>query len=404
MAIQLDSALGSDCPTSAIDPFSDDFLTDPYGYHEELREAGPVVWLDTYGIYAMARHAEVHAALTDWQTFCSGRGVGIEDFAKVKAWRPPSKLLEVDPPLHTRTRSVMSRILSPAAMRKLREDFQKRADALIDALLEKGRIDAVKDLAEVFPLHVFPEAVGLRAEGRENLLPFANMVFNSFGPRNALFENSVRNARPVVQWIYDQCHRHMLMPGGFGAQVWDAYDAGDIDEDEAHTLVRSMLTAGLDTTVNGLANTVYAFACHPDQWQTLRAEPSLARPAFDEVLRWEAPVQTFFRTTTRAVEVAGVTIPESAKVLLFLGAANRDRRRFENPEVFDIRRRPIGHVAFGTGIHTCVGQLVARLEADVILNAMISRVSAIEFTGEPTRKPNNTLRCLGTLPVELKAA
>lgn len=404
MAIQLASGTTGDCPTSAIDPFSDAFLGNPYGYHEELREAGPVVWLETYGIYAMARHAEVHASLTDWETFCSGRGVGIEDFAKVKAWRPPSKLLEVDPPLHSRTRSVMSRILSPAAMRRLRDDFQKRADALIDTLVDKGRIDGVKDLAEVFPLHVFPEAVGLRREGRENLLPFGNMVFNSFGPRNAIFEESVRNAQPVVKWIYDQCHRDMLTPGGFGAQVWDAYDAGDIDEDEAHTLVRSMLTAGLDTTVNGLANAVYAYASHPEQWWALRAERTLSRPAFDEVLRWESPVQTFFRTTTREVEVAGTTIPEGQKVLLFLGAANRDRRRFENPEVFDIRRRPLGHVAFGTGIHACVGQLVARLEADVVFNALIDRVAAITFAGEPSRRLNNTLRCLATLPVELKAA
>ncbi len=404
MATQLASAAGADCPSLRIDPFSDAFLAEPYDSHEEMREAGPVVWLDTYGIYAMARHAEVRASLTDWETFCSGRGVGIEDFAKVKAWRPPSKLLEVDPPLHTRTRTVMGRILSPGAMRKLRDDFQNRADKLIDGLVETGEIDGVKDLAEVFPLHVFPEAVGLRREGRENLLPFGNMVFNSFGPRNAIFETSVRNAQPVVQWIYDQCHRHMLTPGGFGSQVWDAHDAGDIDEDEAHTLVRSMLTAGLDTTVNGLANSVYAFASHPEQWQALRADRSLIRPAFDEVLRWESPVQTFFRTTTRDVEVAGTTIPEGNKVLLFLGAANRDRRRFENPEVFDIQRRPTGHVAFGTGIHGCVGQLVARLEADVIFTALAQRVAAIEFTGEPTRKLNNTLRCLESLPVRLKAA
>jgi cytochrome P450 len=390
------------CPILDLDPFSDEFLAAPYPFHESLREAGPVVWLETYGVCGMARHAEVHAALSDWQTYCSGRGAGIDDFAKTKPWRPPSKLLEVDPPIHTRTRTVMSRILSPAAMRRLRETFAARAEALADAVIAKGRIDAVTELAEVFPLHVFPDAVGLRPEGRENLLPFGNMVFNSFGPQNHIFKESVKNAAPVVQWIYDQCSREALLPGGFGAQVWDAHDAGEIDADEAATLVRSMLTAGLDTTVNGIANAIYAFAAHPDQWKMLRDNPTLVRQAFDEVLRWESPVQTFFRTTTREVVVDGVAIPEGQKVLLFLGAANRDHRRFADPERFDILRRPIGHVAFGTGIHGCVGQLVARLELEVILSALLKRVDIITLAGEPVRKLNNTLRAFGSLPVTFK--
>jgi len=391
------------CPVSPIDPFSDEFLAYPYRFHDQLREIGPVFWLDTYGVFGMARHAEVHAALSDWQTYCSGRGAGIEDFAKVKSWRPPSKLLEVDPPVHTRTRTVMSRILSPAAMRQVRETFTVRAEALADDVVAKGRIDAVKELAEVFPLHVFPDAVGLRPEGRANLLPFGNMVFNSFGPQNAIFKESVANAKPVVQWIYDQCSRDMLRPGGFGSQVWDAFDAGEIDAEEAATLVRSMLTAGLDTTVNGIANAIYAFAQHPDQWRAMRDDPSLIRQSFDEVLRWESPVQTFFRTTTRDVEVEGTTIPEGHKVLLFLGAANRDHRKFPEPERFDIRRRPIGHVAFGNGIHTCVGQLVARLEVELILTALLKRVDTITMTAEPVRKLNNTLRSIGSLPIEFKA-
>jgi cytochrome P450 len=185
--------------------------------------------------------------------------------------------------------------------------------------------------------------------------------------------------------------------------VWDAFDAGEIDADEAATLVRSMLTAGLDTTVNGIANAIYAFATHPEQWRALHDDPSLIRQSFDEVLRWESPVQTFLRTTTREVEVAGTTIPEGEKVLLFLGAANRDHRKFPEPERFDIRRRPIGHAAFGAGIHSCVGQLVARLEVELILTALLKRVDVIELTGEPIRKLNNTLRSIGSLPVRFRA-
>jgi len=156
--------------------------------------------------------------------------------------------------------------------------------------------------------------------------------------------------------------------------------------------------------VNGFANAILAFATFPGEWQRLRADRSLLKPAFDEVLRWESPVQTFFRTTTRAVEVAGVRVPEGAKVLLFLGAANRDPRKWQEPERFDVTRKPMGHVALGSGIHVCVGQLVARLEAEVLFEALADRVQAFELLGEPRRKLNNTLRCLAQLEVRLRAA
>lgn len=126
------------------------------------------------------------------------------------------------------------------------------------------------------------------------------------------------------------------------AQIYEAADAGQLTENEASLLVRSFLTAGLDTTVVGLGNALFCFAQHPDQWQRLRQDPSQARAAFDEVLRYESPVQTFFRTTTRPVEVAGVKLGEGEKVLLFLAAANRDARHWEKPDRFDITRRATG--------------------------------------------------------------
>jgi cytochrome P450 len=165
--------------------------------------------------------------------------------------------------------------------------------------------------------------------------------------------------------------------------------------------VRALLTAGLDTTVNGLGSAILAFATHPDQWQILLDDKSLLKVAFDEVLRWESPVQTFFRTTTRPLDIEGIEIPSDEKVLLFLASANRDPRRWEEPEKFDIRRRPVGHVALGNGIHVCVGQMVARLEAEMMLGALAERVKGIDIVGEPKRKLNNTLRSLVSLPVEV---
>ena len=400
----VDNQPGPDAPVSDIDPFDAAFLADPYPFHHALREAGPVVRLERHGIWAMARYAEVNASLMDWQSFSSAAGVGIDDFRKTRPWRPPSILLEVDPPLHTRTRSVKARVMSQAAVRRLREGFAADAETLVNRLVERGRFDAVRDLGEVFPLKVFPDAVGLAAEGRENLLPFSDMVFNSFGPQNDLFKASTAHARPVVEWIYAQCARDVLSPDGFGADIYRAMDAGEITEDEAPVLVRSMLTAGLDTTVNGIGNAVLAFAQNPDQWRLLREDPALVRPAFDEVLRWESPVQTFFRTTTRPVDVAGTRIGEGEKVLLFLASANRDPRKWPDPERFDIRRRPIGHVALGTGIHACVGQLIARLEAEVLFAALARRIRAFEIDGEPRRRLNNTVRGLASLPVRVRPA
>src|SRR5215831_14763128 len=143
---------------SAIDPFSREFLANPYPFREQLREAGPAVWLERYGICAMARHEEVRASLMDWETFCSSAGVGLSDFRKETPWRPPSLILEADPPLHTRTRAVLTRILSAAAMKKLWTTFEQDAVRLVDDLVARERFDAVKDFAEVYPLKVFPDA------------------------------------------------------------------------------------------------------------------------------------------------------------------------------------------------------------------------------------------------------
>jgi 4-methoxybenzoate monooxygenase (O-demethylating) len=391
-------------PVSKVDPFSHAFLHDPYPYHEALREAGPVVWLEQYGIWTMARHEQVRDALTDFQTYCSSAGVGLSDFRKEPPWRPPSIILEADPPLHTRTRAVLTRILSPAAIRVLRVTFDREAERLIDRLVEKREFDGVAELAEAYPLKVFPDAVGISEEGRENLLPYGSMVFNSFGPRNELFNQAMENAGPVRDWIMSKCSRAALAPAGLGMQIFDAVDAGELSEAEAGMLVRSFLSAGIDTTVYGLGNALYCLASHPEQWKILRENPNLIRGAFEEVLRYEAPVQTFFRTTTRPIDVGGVRLGEGEKVLLFLAAANRDPRRWERPDTFDVRRRAAGHMTFGTGIHGCVGQAVARLETEAILTALASRVASLELAGEPKRRLNNTLRGFDILPLRLVTA
>lgn len=391
-------------PTLEDDPFSIAFMLDPYSHYAGMREAGPLIYLKRYECHAVARHEEVQKVLGDWETFSSAAGVGLANFNKEKPWRPPSLVLEADPPLHTRTRTVLTRVLSPGNIRKLRDQFEREADVLVDRLVAMGRFDGIKDFAEPYPVKVFPDALGLAEQGRENLLPYGSMVFNSFGPRNTLTEAAFVNADAVRGWIMENCGRTKLAPGGLGAQIYAAVDSGELSAEEAPMLVRSFLSAGVDTTVNALGNTLWCLATFKDQWEKLRQNHSLVRNAFEEGLRYEAPIQVFFRTTVRDTNIAGLPVGPDQKVAAFMGSANRDPRRWADPDAFDIERRAVGHMALGTGIHGCVGQTVARLEGEALLGALMRKVKAIELTGEPKRQYNNVLRSFERLPVQVYPA
>jgi cytochrome P450 len=389
-------------PASSLDPFDKAFLADPFAHHGQLRDVGAVVWLEKYQVYAMARFDEVQAALRDHETFCSGRGVGLADFSKEEPFRQPSLLLETDPPLHEQTRRLMSRIVSLNALKELRPQWQEKAQDLVASLVEKGSFDAATDLAEVFPMRVFPDTIGLMDEGRENLIDYATIVFNAFGPRNQILEDSMAGKQGAIDWVEAACKRENLKPGGWGMAVYEAAEEAGMPADYAPRLVRSFLTAGVDTTVNGIAHLMLAFGRYPQEFAKLRADPRLATRAFEESLRWESTVQTFFRTVTRDVEVDGAPIPEGSKVLLFLAAANRDPRKWDKADDFVIERPAGGHVGFGFGIHQCLGQMVARLEGELIAAEFARQARSIRLAGEPVRRINNTLRAMASLPVEVE--
>ncbi|MDO7836148.1 cytochrome P450 [Sphingobium sp. HBC34] len=386
-------------PRLALDPFSPQVLENPFPAHAALRDAGPVVWLPAIGCYAMARFDHVQAALKNWQIYGSGRGVGLSDFARETPWRPPSLLLETDPPIHDRTRGLMNRVASLAALRKLMPQWQEKAMSLVSAYADGQPFDAIPAVAEGFPLSVFPDLIGLRDEGRDNLIPYATVAFNAFGPRNALLAEAMKAAEGATLWVAESCKRENLKPGGWGMQVYQAADDGLCTHDEAERLVRSFLTAGVDTTVNGIATLLHGFAQFPGEYQRLRGDRALLRKAIEESLRWGGTIQTFFRTTSQAVEVEGNVIPEGAKVLLFLAAANRDPRHWDQPERFDIGRNASGHVGFGFGIHQCLGQMVARMEMEAMTGALLAHVAEIRATGPIEYRLNNTLRAIGALPI-----
>lgn len=387
-------------PVRDADPFAESHLADPLPLQAELRAAGPVVYLSRYDVHALPRYAQVRAALTDWQNLRSSAGVGLADFRTEQPWRPPSLLLEADPPLHDAPRRVLSGLLGPRALRRLRGQWAVAAEELVDEVLAAGpEFDAVPALAEAFPLRVFPDAVGLCREGREHLLPYGDFAFNAFGPRNGLVERGAAHAAEHSAWVNGQCAREALDGDGFGAAIWAAADRGELTYEQAPLVVRSLLTAGVDTTVPGLGAVLHAFATHPEQRQRLRAEPRLARMAFDEAVRWQSPVQTFFRTAVNDVDLGGCTVPGGGKILMLLGSANRDPRHWVDPDVFDLGRDASAHVGFGMGIHQCVGQHVVRLEAETLLTALAARVPTLTPTAPPRRHLNNTLRAFTSLPL-----
>ena len=250
-----------------VDPYDAAILAAPGQYYRELLARGPLVWLSRYGIWVSGRYEPVKEITTDWKRFCSSRGVGLTDFKTEDPWRPPSIILEADPPDHDHTRAVMVKVLSVQAISALRERFQAEAHALVDSVMEKGPFDAVPDLAQAYPLKVFPDAVGLDEQGRDNLLLYANMVFNALGPDNALRRDALADAPRVAAWIARKCQRDALTDAGFGAAIYAAADSGEITHEEAALLVRSLLSAGIDTTVSALGNVILCFARYPRQWE-----------------------------------------------------------------------------------------------------------------------------------------
>src|SRR4029078_9610055 len=215
-------------------------------------------------------------------------GVGYANFNKEKPWRQPSMLLEADPPDHTRRRGLVGRILSAPHLRSFRAGFEVEADALIDRLLDKGDVEAVEEVAQAYVLKVFPDAVGIADGDRNNLLKYGAMVFNAFGPQNEIFDESVHDLGEVGPWIMERCQRKNLVPGKLGDQVYQAVAGGQLTEEEAPILVRSFLSAGVDTTVDAVGNALWSFATNPAEWAEVRANPGIVQEGSHEVLRCAA--------------------------------------------------------------------------------------------------------------------
>ncbi|WP_159500464.1 cytochrome P450 [Microbacterium sp. 18062] len=384
-----------------VDPFAVETLNDPEGFDEMIREAGEIVWVERHGFWLTGRYDVAEAVFRDYETFESSAGTGLTNTKRTENWRKPSVILENDPPGHTKYRRIMTSIVSQRVVRRLTEQFQASADALVDRVVAAGEFNAAKDLAEAYPLSVLPDAVGFTPEGRQHLLPYSNLNFQAMGPRNELYESAFEAAQEASAYVNWQMRREALAPDGLGQTIYGYVDEGEISEEDAGMLVRTFLSAGVDTTIFGIQFTLLALLQSPESWAMLRDDPGLARKAFEEGLRWNAPSPFIGRTAARETTIGATRIAEGEKVIMDLAAANRDPRRWDAPDVYDLTRDPTGHLAFGTGIHGCVGQMMARMEATCLLSALARRVDAIELAGEPVRFYSNWLRGFEELPVRV---
>ena len=391
-------------PVLNQDPYSEVNLLDPYPWQQEMRELAPIVRLEKYNAYAIGRYAEIRSVLRDPITYDNAAGIGLADISKPGSWgRKASVFSEKVGEEHARNRRVLTRIMSPVVVRQWKNDFERQAIETIEEFGDKQEIDGVRDIAEAFVLKALPGAVGLTIT-REQMHIAADLNFNQLGPNNDLFAAALKRAEPHMEWYNRQMTRDGLVSGGVGSQIYEAADQGLIPAEVAPEMIRAFLRAGMDSTIGSISGALRYLAMDPKQWDALRADPGKARAAFDEATRLESPVSISYRTTSRDADLSGYAVPAGSKVGVWFGSANRDPRRWEKPDVFDIDRNTMGHLGFGDGLHVCIGLNIARMEGEVILATLAKRYKRIGLNGEPTYKTANALHALGSFPLRLIAA
>lgn len=385
-------------PVRALDLWTDAALADPYPLYRELRDAGQAVWLRDHEMFAIARYDDVRMALKNWRVFSSAHGVMMNE--------PMNEtmrgiLLCSDPPLHDELRGVASRPLRPRPVRELESEMLQEADALVERLLEQRTFDAVGELARHLPLTMVSRLVGLPEEGREQMLDWAAANFNCFGPMNDRARDSFPLLKAAIDYSTDPTLPNRLRPGGWAAELFDAAARGEISREQAGMMMNDYWAPSLDTTILATANAIWLFANHPEQWNLLRENLSLIPHAINEIVRIESPIQAFSRMVTEDFIVGETVLGAGSRVVVIYGSANRDERKWMEPERFDILRRPSDHLAFGFGEHQCMGMPLARLEMSVILRALARRVKGFQLH-HAQRSLNNVLRGFGELQVTVE--
>lgn len=382
------------------DLYADEVIRDPYPVYARLRAMGPVVWLSQQQVYALPRYAEVASVLRQPRRFISSRGVSLNERTNRLL---VGSTLNSDPPEHDATRAITSAPLLPGALEAITPRIRAAADGLVAELARRGRFDAVSDFAQYLPVTIVAELVGLPDTARQKMLTWASATFNLFGPENERARAAFDDLRDLKAFLDEHGTPDKLKPGGWAARIFEVGAERGIPFEQCAQLMRDYINPSLDTTISSTGQAIKFFADAPDQWALVRQRPELIPNAVEEVVRLAAPIRAFTRFVAEDSEVAGVPIPQGARVMVMYASANRDERKFADPDRFDVTRDVHDHLGFGSGVHMCMGMHLARLEIVSLLQSLARRVKTVRLAGEPVVAMNNTIRAYASLPVAVEA-
>ena len=380
----------------AYNPLSRELRANPYPIYEQLRRKDPVHRMRLQDAWVLTEYADVDLVLRDNRRF---RNEG-RDFGYI----PQVSMLDLDPPKHTEIRALVSHGFTPRSVAALEPRIRETVDGLLDNVEGKGRFDLIADLAFPLPVIVVAEMLGVPPEDREQFNEWSNVVSLIVDP--LLNERQLRQARQAVDEVFDyfeavaEERRRDPQDDLVSALVTAEVDGERLERDDLLVNLLLVLVAGNETTRNLIGNGTLALLQNPDQLQRLQAEPALLDKAIDEFLRFDSPVQLDSRIAGEMVELRGKRIVPGQRMICILGAANRDPKTFPNPDRLDIGRSAANHLAFGRGIHYCIGAPLAKLEARVAFEALLPRLGSLRLAEEPRYRDQVTLRGLESLWLE----
>ncbi len=353
------------------DPFAYDTHENPYPVYQRLRDEAPAYYNADLDFWALSRYDDVRNALVDHGTFCSGQGFLLEDIGEIAL----PMILAMDPPQHTRVRGSISRALTPRRVAALEAPMRRRARALLDRFAPAGQGDIIADFAARLPMSVISDLLGVPETDRDQLRGWADeMVYREDGVKGLPAQGAEAGAK-IIGYFNEMLQHRAATPGDdLLSLLLAAKDGGELSYPELLGFCFILIVAGNETTTKLIGNMIHQLSLHPEQRQRLLDDPALIPNAVEEVLRYESSTHMMARTLTRDVELHGRTLPKGKKVALILASANRDPRYWASPDVFDIGRDTSGTLAFGFGVHHCLGASLARLEATVSLQEILARI------------------------------
>jgi cytochrome P450 len=383
-------------PVGLYDPFVHAMVDDPYPVYRELRLEHPVYHNPDRGFWAVSRWDDVQLIASDWCRFSSTGGVDIDIPAQSFG---AGDLIHSDRPKHGRLRAVVKDSFSPRGVRQLEGLIRLRVGELLDPLLELGSGEFVGEVGSRLPLAIILGLLGFpRSEGGE-LVTLMHDVLERVPGSTEVSDGAIRARQALEAYIVEAAGWRRRKPReDLLSKIVAAEAAGEVLPEEVTGLCLTLLLAGWETTSLLAANAMWLLAEHPDQRQLLVDEPGRIPAAIEEMLRFESPAQQHSRTTVSEVELHGVRIPAGGRVMMLWASANRDETRWADGDVFDIAREPKRNLAFGEGIHHCVGAPLARLEARILLETLLSRNPRFDV-GEPERFEAVVIRGISRLPV-----